>query len=207
MAAKPFNPLDKRSLAESVVRALLKRDCCPLPPPTRFPGAGIYAIYYFGDFPSYSPIARRNRDGKCEWPIYVGKAVPQGARKGRFSLDASSGDVLFNRLKEHAQSIEQAENLDLRDFSCRYLVVDEIWIPLAEQLLIEEFSPVWNTVIDGFGNHDPGSGRYNQKRSAWDILHPGRPWATRLQESDISRGELINRLARMLKSRPCPDER
>lgn len=43
------------------------------------------------------------------------------------------------------------------------------------------FRPVWNMVIDGFGNHDPGSGRYNQKISSWDTLHPGRSWAMKLQ--------------------------
>ncbi len=31
-----------------------------------------------------------------------------------------------------------------------------------------------NKIIDGFGNHDPGKGRYNQLRSRWDKLHPGR---------------------------------
>jgi hypothetical protein len=51
--------------------------------------------------------------------------------------------VLFRRLNEHAQSIAQAENLELSDFSCRYLVVDDIWIPLGESLLIEKFAPIW----------------------------------------------------------------
>jgi hypothetical protein len=37
-------------------------------------------------------------------------------------------------------------------------------------------------VLDGFGNHDLGKGRYNQQRSAWDIIHPGRKWAKNLQE-------------------------
>ncbi len=39
-------------------------------------GAGIYAIYYVGDFPSYAPVAERNHDGRFEAPIYVGKAIP-----------------------------------------------------------------------------------------------------------------------------------
>jgi len=30
---------------------------------------------------------------------------------------------------------------------------------------------VWNVVIDGFGNHDPGAGRYNGERTRWDTLH------------------------------------
>jgi hypothetical protein len=116
-------------------------------------------------------------------PIYVGKAVPAGARKGGFGLDADPGTVLHKRLAEHAESIGQAKNLDVVDFSCRYLVVDDIWIPLGESLLIETFSPIWNKVVDGFGNHDPGSGRYEQQRSPWDMLHPGRSWAMKCKSN------------------------
>jgi hypothetical protein len=39
----------------------------------------------------------------------------------------------------------------------------------------------WNSYIDGFGNHDPGKGRYNQAKSEWDVLHKGRKWADKLQ--------------------------
>jgi hypothetical protein len=173
---EPFNPLDKKNLGESVAEAMLLRSVGPLPP-NPFIGAGIYAIYYVGDFPLYKEIAEQNGDGHYKWPIYVGKAVPAGARKGGFGLDADPGQVLYKRLVEHASSIEQATNIDLADFRCRFLVVEDIWIPLAESLLIEMFSPLWNRKIDGFGNHDPGKGRHNQQRSAWDVLHPGRLWA------------------------------
>src|SRR5690349_4428966 len=54
-------------------------------------------------------------------------------------------------------------------------------IPLGESILIQRFNPVWNQAVDGFGNHDPGSGRHKQKRSAWDAIHPGRAWASKLQ--------------------------
>lgn len=174
-----FNPLNKRNLGESVAKALLVGEVSLLPP-SPFEGAGIYAIYYVGHYPSYERIAALNRGGKFEWPIYVGKAVPPGARKGGFGLDSDPDSVLFKRLKEHAISIEQVVNLDLADFRCRFLVVDDIWIPLAESLLIESLRPVWNMQIDGFGNHDPGAGRRNQRKSPWDILHPGRPWADKL---------------------------
>jgi hypothetical protein len=185
----PFNPLDKTNLGESVAEALLQKPAGPLPPAEAFIGAGVYAIYFDGAFPLYKDIADLNRDGHYGWPIYVGKAVPAGARKGGYGLGADPGQALFKRLAEHASSIEQANNLELDDFKCRYLVVDDIWIPLAESLLIEMFSPLWNKKIDGFGNHDPGRGRYNQQRSPWDELHPGRPWAAKLQPlaSDVNR--------------------
>ena len=177
---KPFNPLDKVNLGESVAEAMLHQQVGALPP-SPFIGAGIYAIYYLGSFSLYAELVEKNRGEQYLWPIYVGKAVPAGARKGGFGLGADPGQVLYKRLAEHAASIEQAHNIDLADFRCRFLVVDDIWIPLAESLLIEMYSPLWNRKIDGFGNHDPGKGRYNQQKSAWDLIHTGRPWADKLQ--------------------------
>ena len=182
----PFNPLNKTNLGESVAEAMLQQAVGPLPPDEPFIGAGLYALYYEGDFPLYKDIAEQNRNGQYRWPIYVGKAVPAGARKGGYGLDADPGIALFKRLGEHAGSISQAKNLRLTDFRCRFLVVDDIWIPLAESLLIQMFSPLWNLKIDGFGNHDPGTGRHRQQRSPWDTIHPGRSWARRLQPSAVN---------------------
>ncbi len=186
----PFNPLDKKNLGESVAEALLQTAVGPLPPDEPFIGAGIYAIYYRGCLPLYQLVANFNNGSRCRWPIYVGKAVPPGARKGGYGLGDDPGRALFKRLGEHAESIEQAENLDLADFRCRFLVVEDIWIPLAESLLIEMFTPVWNRVLDGFGNHDPGKGRYDQRKSPWDVIHPGRSWATRCAPSPVDESTL-----------------
>ena len=194
----PFNPLDKRNLGHSVAEALLTRSVSPLPPEA-FEGAGIYAIYYIGNFPPYKPIAVKNRKNRFEAPIYVGKAVPEGARKGGLGLDAPAGKVLHKRLIEHAKSIQQVNNLELNDFCCRYLVTDDIWIPLGESLVIEMFKPLWNQLIDGFGNHDPGSGRYNQQRSSWDVIHPGREWATKCRENIKTEESILNSIEVFLK--------
>lgn len=183
----PFNPLDKRNLAGSIAAKLATMALVPLPPEP-FIGAGVYALYYSGQLPYYASVS--NAPGHGTVPIYVGKAVPKGARKGGFGLGEEPGTVLADRLREHADSIRQARNLDLADFQCRFLVVDDIWIPLAESILIETFSPLWNKYLDGFGNHDPGSGRYHQKRSPWDELHPGRKWAERLAPCPKSAAEL-----------------
>ncbi len=184
-----YNPLDKKNLGVSVRDAMLAQPISPMPPNEPFVGAGIYAIYYSGTFPPYQRITAANANDAWEQPIYVGKAIPAGARRGGLGLDAPAGNVLFRRLQEHADSIAQAPNLNLADFACRFLVVDDIWIPLGESLLIESFRPLWNRVVDGFGNHTPGEGRFNQRRSAWDVIHPGRPWAERCQpgrlEADI----------------------
>lgn len=88
---------------------------------------------------------------------------------------------MHRRLKEHAESIQATASLDVNDFVCRYLTVDDIWIPLGEALLIAKFSPLWNLTIDGFGNHDPGKGRYKGMVPRWDVLHPGRSWAARCE--------------------------
>lgn len=177
----PFNPLDKLNLGIAVRDALLKRPVALLPP-ERFKGAGVYALYYFGRFEPYKTLSIANQENRWTLPIYVDEAVPPGSRKGGYGLGADPGDVLWRRLWEHGKSIEQADNLKIEDFRCRYLVVDDIWIPLGESLLIETFNPLWNRVLYGFGNHDPGKGRYNQARSAWDVVHPGRQWAYRCAE-------------------------
>lgn len=188
----PFNPLDKQNLGASVAEAMLARPVSPLGAVPDFLGAGIYAIYYTGSFAPYQRLAEANGQGRFVAPIYVGKAVPAGARKGASLTTVSHTRALCKRLQEHAESVQAAGNLDIADFHCRFLVVDDIWIPLGESLLIAKFSPVWNTMIDGFGNHDPGSGRYNGMRPRWDVLHPGRAWAERCQPrsesaTDISR--------------------
>src|SRR6266536_4348256 len=171
---EPYNPLNKTNLGKSVANALLQQCPIALTNLERFEGAGIYALYYVGPFPSYKLLAAANSREPCSSPIYVGKAVPSGSRKGGFGLGENPGRVLFIRLCEHLDSIKSAKNLDEKDFHCRYLVTDDIWIPLGEALLIDQFSPAWNRVLDGFGNHTPGIGRFQQQRSRWDTLHPGR---------------------------------
>ena len=79
---RPFNPLSKPNLANSIVTELLKRAPVPLEELDRFDGAGVYAIYYVGDFAPYAPLSKANRNTRWRAPIYVGKASPKGGRKG-----------------------------------------------------------------------------------------------------------------------------
>jgi len=198
MPDKIYNPLDKRNLGVSVTNALLEKETVALPPSESFVGAGIYAIYYLGDFPLYKSISDRNRSGGPAQLIYIGKAVPAGYRKG-VGFDSDPGDVLYRRLREHADTIRATSNLELEHFHCRYLVVDDIWIPLGEALLIDSFSPLWNKVLDGFGNHDPGKGRYEQQRSSWDEIHPGRAWALKCQPNNKTIENIKNEVSVFLK--------
>lgn len=196
---QPYNPLDKRRLGEQVAEALLNEDVHPLPP-QKFIGAGVYALYYIGKFPTYELLTEINRNDQYLCPIYVGKAVPGGARKGGQGTDVTPGAALYNRLNDHTKSIEAAENIQLEDFRCRFLAVDDIWIPLAESMLIERFKPVWNCLLEGFGNHAPGSGRKDMKTPSWDWYHPGRDWANNLKPYPKSKEQLDKEIREYLKN-------
>ena len=193
---EPYNPLDKRNLGANVAAAMLAAPIHSLPPEP-FIGAGVYAIYYQGDFAPYRRLAELNRDA-YKVPIYVGKAVPAGARKGGLGMNVDHGLALYNRLSEHFTSISKATNLNENDFACRYLVVDDIWIPLAESMLIEQYKPLWNRCIDGFGNHDPGKGRYQQQKSPWDCIHQGREWADKLKPNATPAADLLEKIEQYL---------
>ena len=195
-----FDPLSYENLGTSISRALDEQPVVPLTEVQRFDGAGVYALYYTGPYAPYAPIAEANREQEGSWAIYIGKAEAQNHRKGdpdqRSVLD---GPKLFNRIRTHRKSIEQAENLDVQDFSIRYLVVAPTWVQLAEIIAIKLHRPVWNSLIDGFGNHDPGKGRRAGLRPRWDTLHPGRAWATELQERSESRSLVERDLANYLE--------
>lgn len=137
---------------------------------------------------------RKLMEYPSEEPIYVGKAEPRGQRQGRGGTSCQS-PILHRRLREHATSVEAVNNLSLSDFRCRWLVLDPVWIGLTEQVLIAVYRPIWNSVVDGFGNHDPGSGRRNQRRSPWDTLHKGRPWAEGLRGSQFSVDQIMGSIA------------
>jgi len=198
---EPFNPLAISNLAESVVTQLLASAGAPLTDISDIDGAGVYAIYYTGataPFAPYADLASANVDELTQ-PIYVGKAIPAGGRKG--VAVAANSRALVGRLREHRDSVVAANNLAAEDFAARWLVVEDIWIPLGESLLISRFSPLWNALIDGFGNHDPGAGRRKGMRSRWDTLHPGRGWADLLPSRPEAAAALEAEAREYLRSR------
>jgi hypothetical protein len=67
-------------------------------------------------------------------------------------------------------------------------------IGTVEAAVIKITQPLWNTVVDGFGNHDPGSGRYEQARSDWDVLHNGRLWADKCKGKPSRSSEIQNKI-------------
>jgi len=200
----PYSPLTKKNLGRSIASALLTGPLFELPPP-RFSGAGIYVLYYSGDHPAYTPIADRNRAHEGTAPIYVGQALGKGARKGGVGLDLPSGPVLHARLAKHARSIAGTQNLRLGDFRCRYLILEDVWIPLGESYLIQQYSPVWNRLLDGFGNNAPGKGRTAGRRSAWDTFHSGRSQAVEAADHTRSVEEMTRQIADFFSSGTIPE--
>jgi Eco29kI restriction endonuclease len=202
MSGAPYNPLDKVNLARSIEGELLRAPAIALGTTDGVIGPGVYAIYYVGNFPPYRPISTANANGEFNRPIYVGKAIPKGGRKGGLTKDASKGRALSERLRQHASGIDEAGNLEIKDFFVRHLVVEDIWIPLGENVLIETFKPLWNRAIDGFGNKDPGRRRSMQYTSPWDVLHPGRKFAEKLGDSGLTVAFLRERVADYFAGRP-----
>ncbi len=179
MQPRSYDPLDYSSLSEVLARELMRSELIPLADVDRFYGDGVYALFYTGSFPAYRELAEVNRARPGSFPIYIGKASPKtltgsGLDASRVD-DPAAGTRLFDRLsRDHRSSIAQASNLDVADFSCRMLVLNALWVPLAESAMIARYAPVWNSLVTGFGNHPPGRGRSLGKLSKWDSLHPGR---------------------------------
>lgn len=181
-----FDPSNPKLVGRFVALALVAQERQPLAEIGRFYGSGVYALYYSGDHPIYSPLTR------SETPIYVGKAAP-ASRSARTSIE--QGERLGRRLMDHRKSIGQAsDTLALHDFAFRALVVQSGWETAAEDYLIHLFAPIWNNqtnILYGVGKHGDSAETRANKRSPWDTIHPGRPWASASNVSDAKPREQI----------------
>lgn len=191
----PYNPLDLEALGDSLLRQLERRPLDDLASVERFPGSGIYALYYRGFDEPYDLLGEFNRDHGCRVPIYIGRAKDTGGRRGLNPFEPVTASLLWERVNHHKGSIAATSNLNIADFAVRTLVVMPIWIPLAEAMAIRRYKPLWNSHLQGFGIHAPGVGRAAQKRSQWDELHPGRAFAATLkQNSSTTRQALLEQV-------------
>ena len=165
-----FDPADPMRIAEMIVNTMREQPKLPLADLKKFWGAGVYAIYYKGDFDAYQPIKGTNH------PIYVGKADPADTHA---NTSKDQGPKLAARLGEHAKNIGKT-NLRIEDFDYRYLVVKSAWQKAAEDHLIAIYKPIWNNetgICYGLGKHGDSHVTRGNERSPWDMLHPGRKWA------------------------------
>ena len=190
-------------LVKDAVRFFNGTPAHTLPPPESFLGTGVYALYYIGANPLYQRYAELNRLS-YGYPIYVGKAVPMGWRQARSSDNAlTQSRELIGRLREHARSIASHPDLLVADFMCRFVIFEEEgsdMISTIEAALIKLNRPLWNTALDGFGNHDPGKGRYEQAKSDWDVIHKGRKWAEKCNGVPKEKDVIVSNIRRHLKS-------
>jgi len=102
------------------------------------------------------------------------------AKKGVYALYRNSELVyagkallttLRRRLGKHARKIAGRKNIESREMTCRFLIIDSDWfIRAGEHALIESYAPEWNK--SGFGSHVPGKGRPGIRRSKWDGEFP-----------------------------------
>jgi hypothetical protein len=182
MPSSTFDPADPKVVGRMVSLALLAQPLVRLSDIQSSYGSGVYAIYYTGDHPLYVGISG------SETPIYVGKADPAND-------DASNareqGAKLTARLLEHAGTIATAaayadrlppglSPLRLEDFVSRRLVCATNAQLVAEKHLIRTFWPVWNAETKacwGMSKHGDAATTRANKRSPWDVVHPGRQWA------------------------------
>ncbi len=177
-----FNPLSFTALSESLERALMRSELYPMTTvqDESFPGYGIYALFYQGDFPAYHRLSEQNRKNPGSWPIYIGVSSPKTQKGTQWkaedvdNIQTNLKGGLSERVKHHAKSISEATNLDINDFQCKLLTLSFIWAPVAESAMIAAYEPIWNSYLRGFGNHSQGKGRDNGKQTLWDTLHPGR---------------------------------
>lgn len=166
-----FDPSNPAIVGRVIALTLSAQERVPLGTVAPFYGSGVYAIYYKGAFDAYKGIAG------TEHPIYVGKADPE-TDKAREVM--AQGVRLHRRLNDHVKSIKKADNLDINDFECRFLVVSSGWQVAAEEYLIRLFKPIWNShtkLCFGIGKHGDAAETRANGRSPWDTMHPGRPWA------------------------------
>jgi len=191
-----FNPADPETVGTLIAKTLLEQPRVPLSEAGKFYGSGVYAIYYRGDFAAYAPIRSK------ETPIYIGKADPSRPGAG---TPEEQGLTLSRRLTDHVKSITLATNLDLNDFDCRYLVVTSAWQNTAEAYLIDRFKPIWNAEVDicfGFGKHGDLYTTRGNKRSPWDTIHSGRPWAEKSPPYDLTAEQIIAKIVQHYAANP-----
>jgi hypothetical protein len=195
--ASIFDPTDPNTAGRVVALTLVAQARHPLSAIPDFYGAGVYAIYYKGDFAPYAPLSGTDH------PIYVGKADPDN----QAAKDAvSQGTKLSGRLNEHAKSIRKATStLSIEDFECRFLIVQTGFQKSAEDYLINFFKPIWNSetkICFGLGKHGDSSETRGNKRSPWDTLHPGREWADSSTENQKAPELILQQIASHLVEHP-----
>lgn len=202
-----FDPGNPDTAGRLVALALVSQEKVPLNRIARTYGSGVYAIYYTGNHPAYSVVSG------TETPIYVGKANPvtPDARTSR-----EQGPQLYGRLNDHRRMIKTVGEyaaqhnlphpLRIEDFLCRRLVCATNAQLVAETHLIGTFKPIWNSEFSicwGISKHGDAATTRGNRRSPWDVMHPGREWAMHESlEDKMSPDAIRKKIDEHLKANP-----
>ena len=147
-AISEFGPLAVENVGVTLAVELLEQPLTSTPPPNAFVGAGVYALYYSGDHPAYEGLTRIDK-GRHKYPVYIGQAAGESSKQGFNFSSSTTKKKLYERIAQHAKSIDEVNNLELGDFRCRFLVLNDAYIALAEAVLIRAFRPAWNGMSFG----------------------------------------------------------
>jgi hypothetical protein len=106
---------------------------------------------------------------------------------------------MIRTVGEYATKHGLPHPLNIDDFLCRRLVCATNAQLVAERHLIGTFKPIWNNdtkLCWGISKHGDAATTRANKRSPWDVMHPGRAWAMAESLEDNSSPEVItNRIA------------
>lgn len=173
-----YDPLGTANITTAVCRELEQQPLIFLESEiSRFRDSGLYAIYYRGSsLPLYAPLK------DYDIPVYAGQAASHNSRTGRV---ARSAYPLWKRVGDHRKSIHDAD-LPLTEFAVRLLGLPDVHADLGENGLRVFYQPVWNAVLNGFGNHEQGSKTRKGQRTKWDTVHPGRNRTHGADSRDVS---------------------
>jgi len=165
--AELFHPINleiRRNIGPRIVNALLKSPERPLAIAMGtlegVKARGMFTLYPrgdFPDFPAYRGYVNASLRG-CRVPIFVGTA---------------SGP-LYRRLERWYNILDEVDNLTPEQFTCRYLLLDKLYLPEGKEEVRRQFMPLWNVYLKGHGNNDLGITHGAQERSRFDTVHPGR---------------------------------
>ena len=134
------------------------------------PSSGAYLLLYHGDHGLYRTIRQPTH------PALPRSIVEQGGRP----IYAGSAFNLAARTQCHRLKLQRSADLNPRDFTTLLLITERAAAALyAEQVLIDEFQPVWNQRwLGGFGSKSQGHVRVGGQRSPrWNLLHASIPVA------------------------------
>lgn len=202
-----LDPSSPDIAARLIALALVTQPKVPLQNIAKFYGSGVYALYYHGENPAYSPLS------SSETPIYAGKADPANPEA---TSPKEQGSRLYGRLKDHLSTISKVEKyflnqnlpnpLHVSDFTCRFLIVSSNAQFAAEEYIKSYFKPIWNTETNicwGMSKHGDSAETRKNDRSPWHVLHPGIPWALDQKLKDKkSRESILLEIAKHFKNFP-----